>query len=359
MVRQHVARNSFFILLAFITVTFFGLLGGFLLAVFWAIVLAILFHPLHVRLRKKFRQKPNLAAALTLAIIFFLALGPVVLVGFMVVNEATYYYGQLTEGGGIDVQETIESVRDFLPLENEYVQRLGITEAKLQENLSTIVASGTQAIGSRALGLTQNLLGFVVQFIIMLYVLYFFIRDGRKLTRHLIWVLPLGDRIENQLLQRFSSVARATVKGSLLVALIQGTLGGLLFWAVGIPGAALWGVVMIVASLLPVGNGLIWAPAGVILLLTGAVAKGIIVLVVGAAFIGLIDNLLRPRLVGQDIKMPDYLVLLSTLGGLVWFGISGFVIGPMIAAFFVTCWELMGQQYGEGRRPGMRVFEEE
>ena len=353
MVRQHVARNSFFILLALITVTFFGLLGGFLLAVFWAIVLAILFHPLHVRFRKKFRHKPNLAAALTLAVIFFLALAPVVLVGFMVVNEAVYYYGQLTEeGGGIDLQQALESVRDFLPLENEYVQRLGLTEAKLQENLSAIVSSGTQVIGSRALGLTQNLLGFVVQFIIMLYVLYFFIRDGRKLTRHLIWVLPLGDRIEKQLLERFSSVARATVKGSLLVALIQGTLGGLLFWAVGIPGAALWGVVMIVASLLPVGNGLIWAPAGIILLFTGAVAKGIIVLVVGAAFIGLIDNLLRPRLVGQDIKMPDYLVLLSTLGGLVWFGISGFVIGPMIAAFFVTCWELMGRQYGEGKRPG-------
>ena len=343
------SRNTFLLLVALITIAFAGLLGGFMMSIFWATVIAILFYPMYDRWLIRLKGKKNAAAAMTLLIIVLLVVIPLTLIGFAVVNESIAYY-QLIADQGIDYGAEFEKIRGSIPWDNKFFQTVGLTEAKVIANLNEASATLTRIVGERALGLTQNILGFIVQFVLMLYILYFFLRDGRKLVKDMIWALPLGDRIERRLFKRFESVVRATVKGSLSVAVLQGTLGGILFWAVGIPGAVMWGVVMIIASLLPVGNGLIWAPAGIILILTGLVAKGIIVLVVGVAFIGLIDNLLRPRLVGQDTKMPDYLILLSTLGGLSWFGITGFVIGPMIAAFFITSWELMGQNYGEGRR---------
>jgi predicted PurR-regulated permease PerM len=133
------------------------------------------------------------------------------------------------------------------------------------------------------------------------------------------------------------------VKGSLVVAILQGSIGGLLFYVVGIPGAVLWGVLMTLLSLLPLGSGIIWLPAAIILYSQGEVGKALLIVAVGALIIGLLDNFLRPHLVGGDTKMPDYLILLSTLGGIAWFGVSGFVLGPIIAAFFITAWEMMGE----------------
>ena len=351
--RKKLGSSTFILLTALVTVAFIAIVGEYMMAVFWATALAILFNRMYDRILTRTKGKENLAAALTLLFIFFLVIGPLTLIGFAVVNEIANYYNELGGLEEIDIQAQLDSARDLIPWENEWLQRAGITEDKVRQQLTGAVSNVTRIVGERTLGFTQNLLGFFVQFFLMLYVLFFFLRDGKHLVKLLIWVLPLGDRIERRLFERYESVVRATVKGSLVVALIQGTLGGLLFWAVGIPGAVVWGVLMVIASLLPLGNGIIWGPAGVILLLTGSVAKGIVVLAVGMAFIGLIDNLLRPRLVGQDTKMPDYLILLATLGGIAWFGISGFVIGPMIAAFFLTSWEMMGQQFGEGRRPEM------
>jgi predicted PurR-regulated permease PerM len=145
------------------------------------------------------------------------------------------------------------------------------------------------------------------------------------LKRKLISLIPIGDGIETELFERFTSVARATVKGGLIVAVIQGSIGGFLFWFVGIPAAFLWGMLMIVLSLLPVGSALIWSPTAVILFLQGQALKAAIVLAVGLLVIGMIDNFLRPQLIGKDSKMSDYLVLVSTLGGLTWFSLTGFV----------------------------------
>jgi predicted PurR-regulated permease PerM len=164
------------------------------------------------------------------------------------------------------------------------------------------------------------------------------------LIRKLISLIPIGDRIELELFERFTSVvARATVKGGLIVAIIQGSIAGLLFWVTGIPAAFLWGILMIVLSLLPIGSALVWVPAAVILFLQGQTLKAASILLVGILAIGLVDNFLRPRLIGKDSKMSDYLVLVSTLGGLTWFSLTGFVLGPIIAALFISCWEIMGK----------------
>jgi predicted PurR-regulated permease PerM len=183
-------------------------------------------------------------------------------------------------------------------------------------------------------------------FFLMLYILFFFLRDGPDLVRALVRAVPLGDRRQSRLLSKFVAVSRATIKGTLVVGIVQGTLGGLVFWAVGIPAPVVWGAVMTVFALVPaVGVGLVWGPAAVIMLALGEIVRGIVVLLVGIFVIGLIDNVLRPILVGRDTEMPDYLVLLATLGGLSTLGISGFVIGPVIAAFFLAVWEMFAEDH--------------
>ena len=170
-------------------------------------------------------------------------------------------------------------------------------------------------------------------------------RDGEHLLEVIVRALPLGDDRERELFRKFAEVSRATVKGTLVIGFIQGVLGGMMFAILGIQGAVFWGVVMLVLSLLPVvGTGLVWGPAALILIANGAWQKGAFLIAFGVLVIGLVDNLLRPIIVGRETKMPDYLVLLSTLGGLTVFGVSGFVIGPVIAALFLTVWTMFQQE---------------
>jgi predicted PurR-regulated permease PerM len=146
-------------------------------------------------------------------------------------------------------------------------------------------------------------------------------------------------------------VIRATIKGSVIVAIVQGLIGGIVFWALGVEGALLWGVMMGLFSLLPaVGTGLVWVPVAIYLFAIGAIAKGLILVICGLFVIGMVDNILRPILVGRDTRMPDYVVLISTLGGLQLFGFSGIVIGPVIAALFIAIWNIVS---------GMRSREED
>jgi predicted PurR-regulated permease PerM len=182
----------------------------------------------------------------------------------------------------------------------------------------------------------------------MLYLRYFFLKDGRSILDGAVHALPLGDDRERALLARFEEVSRATIKGSLVIGIVQGAIGGITFAVLGIGAPVLWGVVMALLSVVPaVGPVFVWAPAVLILLLSGRIAAGIILFIVGAVVISLVDNLLRPILVGRDTRMPDYLILLSTLGGLTAFGLAGVVIGPIIAAFFLTVWEMAIEEFAD------------
>ena len=181
----------------------------------------------------------------------------------------------------------------------------------------------------------------------MLYFLFYLFRDGERIVERIIRALPLGDRRERRLFSKFADVARATVKGTLVVAAVQGAIGGLLFWALGIDAAVFWGVVMAVLSLVPaIGSALVWVPAAVILAASGEPGRAAILVAGGVLVIGLVDNLLRPILVGRDTEMPDYLVLIATLGGIAVFGLSGFVLGPVVAALFLVVWDMVIEEYG-------------
>jgi predicted PurR-regulated permease PerM len=184
----------------------------------------------------------------------------------------------------------------------------------------------------------------------MLYLLFFLLRDGDDLSRRITKAIPLRPDHQRALLDTFTTVIRATVKGNIVVAVLQGALGGLIFWLLGIRAPLLWAAVMAVLSLLPaVGAALVWFPVAVYLLATGAVWQGVVLIAYGMLIIGLVDNVVRPILVGQDTKMPDYVVLIATLGGIAIFGINGFVIGPVIAAMFIAAWDIYSASRPQGQ----------
>ena len=221
------------------------------------------------------------------------------------------------------------------------------TITAIKERLSEGALQGSQLFASQALSIGQNTFHFLVSFAIMLYLLFFLLRDGAALSARIRHAIPLSEEYKRNLISKFTTVIRATVKGNIVVAITQGALGGIIFWILGIQGAVLWGVLMAFLSLLPaVGAGLIWVPVAIYFLVTGAIWQGLTLIAFGVFVIGLVDHILRPILVGKDTKMPDYVVLISTLGGMALFGLNGFVIGPLIAALFIAAWDLLATTKG-------------
>jgi predicted PurR-regulated permease PerM len=352
-------RNvSFLILVALTTLAFLALIASFLMPVFWAAVLATVFFPLQRRYVARLRGRRSWAALATILTIIGLVVVPLSLAGLAMSREAIQLHEQITSGA-LDVQAPLRFLRRLAPLANEYLGGFGVDIEAMVQRLSTSAVAVASFVASRALGIGQDIVRFTAFFFLMLYILFFFLRDGDRLVATLIRLLPLGDDRVRQLLAKFSEVSVATIKGTLVVGVVQGAIGGGLFWILGIPAPVFWGVAMAVFSVLPaVGPGLIWAPAAIILLGLGEIVKGIVLIVAGVLVIGLVDNVLRPTLVGRDTQMPDYLVLLATLGGLSVFGVSGFVIGPVIAAFFLAVWEMFAREHGEETPDGERPIAE-
>ncbi len=311
------------------------------MGIFWAITLTVLFRRVYQRLLKLWSKRTNLASAATVFLVLLLFIIPASILVAAVISEGQAIV-LLVEEGDVDIQEQIRSLADKVPAK---LIEWGLPVERIFDTVSSQLQNLAQGSGQRLLRFTQGVLGFGVQLVVALYLLFFFLRDGIEIMEAALKASPLKDQKERKLLRRFDAVVRATMKGSLLIAIIQGLLGGILFTAVGVQGAVILGSLMVIASLLPVGGILIWGPVAAVLFAQGDMTKGIIVVVVGSLMIGLIDNLLRPHLVASGTKMPDYLILISTLGGLSWFGLSGLVIGPIIAAFFITSWEMMSEEY--------------
>jgi predicted PurR-regulated permease PerM len=339
-------QQSFFIgLVIAVSIAFFALLSGFFQPIFWAATIGILFLPVQHYLESKFAGRKSLAAVTAVILIFFTVLVPALMVASAVIQEAAQLFGQV-QRGEIDPGTILRWLQRLTPKVADWANRIGIDVETLPEKLSAAAVTGSQFVASLALTAGQNVANFMVKFFLMLYLLFFVMRDGDAILEQIIHALPIGDERERALFAKFAEMARAVVKGTLVVGLVQGFLGGLMFWALGIEGAVFWGVLMVLLSILPViGASLVWGPAAIFLLASGAYVKAAILVVVGSVIIGLADNVLRPLLVGRDTRMPDYLILLSTLGGLTLFGISGFVIGPIIASLFLAVWVMFRDEY--------------
>ena len=338
-------NKVFLALLVLVTIAFGLIIWPFNGAVWWAIFIAIVFMPLHRRLERRFGQRRTLAALVTLAITLVVAILPLVLLMVSVTQEAGTIYGRV-KSGELNPAQYFQQIVDGLPAWlRQLLDRFGLLDltAALRRFVASLSQSG-QALTSQALSIGQTTFDFVVSFFLMLYLLFFLLRDGPALSSRVVEAIPLQRRHKQQLFEKFVTVVRATVKGNILVALIQGALGGLALWFLGVPGAMLWGAVMALLSLLPaIGAAIVWVPVALWFLMTGALWQGFGLVAWGVLVIGLVDNLLRPILVGKDTRLPDYLVLFSTIGGMAIFGLNGFVIGPVIAALFVAAWEIFSQ----------------
>ena len=325
-----------------VSLAFIWILRPYAGAILWGTVLAIVFAPLNRHLRDRLRQRRALAAAVTLLVIVVLVLFPVALIVQSLIQEGTTVYGRI-QSGELDVGAWFRQIHSALPAwAVDLLDRFGLTDLDaLQARLSGFLAAGAQLIASKALAIGQNTFQFVVALFVMLYLLFFLLRDGDTLSRRIREATPLQPERQRSLAARFTTVIRATIKGNVVVALVQGALGWLIFLMLGVGAPVLLGVLIALLSLLPaVGAPAVWLPVAIYLFAIGQVWEATVLALFGAFVIGSADNILRPILVGKDTKLPDYVVLISTLGGLAVFGANGFVIGPVIAALFVTVWEI-------------------
>lgn len=346
-------RKTLLLLLTLVTIAFIWILLPFYGAIFWAVALGILFAPLQRKLVLKFNGRRNLATFTTLATCTLIAILPVIFTTTLLVQEVAALY-QDVQSGKINVASYVMQFKDILPGQvQDWLDRLGLSNIDaFSEKISKGALEGSQFFATQVFSFGQSTFELVVSFFIMLYLLYFFIRDGQKMVRMIRNAVPMAEQHKRLLQIQLRRVVRASVKGNLAVAITQGALGGLIFWLLGIHSSLFWAVLMMFLSLLPaVGAGIVWAPVALYFVITGAVWEGVVLALYGVFVIGMVDNVLRPILVGKDTKMPDFLILISTLGGMAIFGLNGFVIGPLIAALFLSSWGLFGGTRRKVRLP--------
>ena len=337
-----VEQKTFLLLLVGVTLAFGWILFPFYGAVFWGAILAMLFRPVFRWLVRRFKGRANLAALATLSLVLVIVILPTAFITASLVQEGTALYMRL-QSGDINVGAYVQQVYEHLP---DWVmgllQRFGLNDmGAIQTRLMEALNQGGKNLATSAINFGQNTFDFLVGFCVMLYLLFFLIRDGADVSTMIRDAIPLEERHKRKLLGKFTTVIRATVKGNIAVAIAQGLIGGVTFALLGIHGAMLWGFLMAFLSLLPaIGAALVWGPVALYYLATGAFVPGLVLIFVGVFVIGLVDNILRPLLVGKDTKLPDYIVLISTIGGMALFGLNGFVIGPVIAAMFISAWDI-------------------
>ena len=332
--------------LALVTLALLYVAAPFASALMWAVVAAIMFQPMYLWMLRKVGGRENRAAILTLLVITVAIVIPALAIGSAVVDQLIQIYAGFQQQQ-VGAAGYFNQLHDSLPARLQAIlDRSGYGEfAVLQARIAEFLSQSVGLFARHAINVGGNAVAFVLSFAVGLYVTYFLLRDGRRIGPATRDALPLNRDVAHDLTTRFVAIVRATIKGSVVVGLVQGALGAITFWIVGIPSALLLGVLMAILSLLPaVGPAIVWVPVAAFLLLTGSIWQGIVVIVSGALVIGLADNLLRPILVGRDTGIPDWLILITTLGGIASFGFSGIVLGPLVAGLFLASWSIFRDQ---------------
>lgn len=348
-------HNFFFIiLLLLVSLAFFSLIQPYYSAIIWAVILALIFYPLRVKLSVWMRGYDGIASLLTVLLICVLVFIPLMVIISSLITEINALYQRL-QNNATDLPQLFTDSINYLPdWAQGYLRDNDFDSVRsIREKLSGVALSSGRYLAGSAVIIGKNTLSITISFCLMVYLLFFLLKDGSRLVRRIFIAIPLADKIKRRLFHKFASVSRATVKGTLVVAIVQGALGGIGFWFSGINGSLLWGSLMAFLSLIPaVGTALIWVPAAIFLFSTEEVITGTIMSLYFIVVVGLADNILRPLLVGKDTRMPDYLILLTTLGGLQFFGINGFILGPMIAGLFIASWNLLAEDRALAMKSG-------
>lgn len=338
-------RIFLLVLVVLISAGFLMMIQGFLAPLLLAAIFTALCRPIHRRLVQWMGGRVGLASITLLLVLLVVIIGPMLTFLGLVASQAV----EVTTAIRPWVEQQIQhpdtglisrhiEIPDFIvPYETQLYAKAGELAAMIGQFLLSGLASATRG--------TAN---FVFLLFIMLYSMFFFMRDGASILDRILYYVPLENADERRMVDKFVSVTRATLKGSLVIGMVQGTLAGAAFAVIGITGAAFWGTVMAILSIIPgVGTALVWVPAAIWLAATGKVAAATGLTLWCLVAVGTVDNVLRPRLVGRDTEMSDLLIMLSTLGGLVLFGPLGLVLGPIVAALFVTVWDLYGVAFSE------------
>ena len=344
-------QRWFLLLLALlITVGFYQVVEPFILSVLMAAIFAGMARPFYLWLVAITKGKERASAVVTVMALLLLIIVPAILFVGMLASQALnvsesvgpWLQAQADTQGSVDLHfgnwfRNLPLIGDLIPEREVILGKLGEAAGR----------TGGFLVGGLAAA-TRGTVNFFFQLCIMLYANFFFLRSGPEALAKVMYLVPLKSDQEDRLIARFVSVTRATLKGTLVIGIVQGGLAGLAFVVVGIEGAIFWGTIMAVLSIIPaVGAALVWGPAVIYLVATGQVMAGLGLLVWCGLVVGSSDNILRPILVGKDTEMPDLLVLLSTLGGLSVYGPLGVLIGPIIAALFLTVWELYSETFRE------------
>ena len=336
--------KSFIWLLIFVSFAFIILMFPFLGIIFWSLVIAIIFSKIQDYFVKN-TNSPNFSACITLLIAIIIVVLPFLFIGNEFFKQGLALY-QGIESGKIDINQYINKIKYSFPFIKEWMDKLSINQEEIQAKLAEFAVFASKYIGQKAISIGKETINIIAQVGLLLYVAFFALRDKKQILFIIHQALPLGDKREALLFQKIADMTKATINGSLVIAIVQGTLGGIIFYCLDVQSPILWGGVMCVLSLIPmVGAGLIWVPVAIYFFATGNWQSGIILIIFGVTAIGLVDNILRPILVGRGTRLPDYLVLLSTLGGFALFGMNGFVIGPLIAVLFITCWDIFIREF--------------
>lgn len=337
--------NIYFFLIVLLGISWaaFYLFKPFLSAIIVAAILAATFHEYYEHLSKKTR-KPHLSSMLTCFMVLFIIVLPTIIIIGLLANEINGIYHKLVIGDHFYQNKILGSVESFR--NSIFAQTMNLDKFLDQSQINKSIESISSGVFSLIQAIYQNVIASAIWIFVMFFSLYYFLVESKAIMERIMYLSPLKDEYEKLLITKFKSMVRATLKGTIIVAFVQGILGGIMFAIAGVPSFVIWGIIMTVLSMIPVlGSGFVWAPVGVIMLLTGNIWQGIFILAFGGLVISFIDNVLRPKLVGSDTEIHPLLVFFATLGGIISFGIIGFVVGPVVMALFLALWEIYGKEF--------------
>jgi len=328
----------------FISALFLSMIRYFLMAVFLAGIFSAMVFPLYERIKNLVNNRRAIASLATIFILVLVILLPLGMLIGIIMAQAIRISQSITPWIQRQIAEptALSDLLAALP----YTEHIVSYKEPILRKAGELVAGTTGFLINNLSSAAFGTINFLFLVFILLYSMFFFLMDGERLLARILYYLPLKDHEERRMLEKFTSVTRATLKGTIVIGLLQGGLAGAAFAVVGINGAAFWATIMTVLSIIPaVGSGLVWVPASIVLLVGGHYVKALGLVVFCGLLVGSLDNFLRPRLVGRDIMMHDLMILFGTLGGLAFFGILGFIVGPIISALFVTVWEIYGETF--------------